>query len=186
MADAILFKEPDARNVVVNSSVKLHLGPVLCIERPSTNRVDSKFDVHPHSRRGIAFAGGLTRDNDCGVSSLKTNLESSAMSTTSHTALWLFATAYVFLIIGVFSDSETMAGNLNCKEVYTSKYLTGELHKAMATSGGKLPSSSINMQCGWARGYGSKQKAIEIALNDCRKADRNYKNRGDCKIVYAE
>jgi hypothetical protein len=92
---------------------------------------------------------------------------------------------FVFVGVGVFA-SEATAKPLSCKQVYTFKYLPGTLHKAMATSGGKLPSRSMEMQCGWARGYKSKQAAIDTALGDCRKADRNYKNKGDCEIIYAE
>jgi hypothetical protein len=60
------------------------------------------------------------------------------------------------------------------------------LHKALATSGGRPPSSSMEMQCGWAFGYPTKQQAMKLALGDCRRADRNYKRKGDCKIIYAE
>jgi hypothetical protein len=81
---------------------------------------------------------------------------------------------------------ESIAKPLSCKSVYTSKYLNKPLHKAMATSGGRPPSSSFEMSCGWAFGYQTKQQAMKIALHDCRMADRNYRNRRDCKIVYAE
>jgi hypothetical protein len=82
--------------------------------------------------------------------------------------------------------SEATGKPLSCKQVYVLKYLNGSLHKAMATSGGKAPSTSMEMQCGWARGYKSKKEAIGTALGDCRKADRNFKNKGDCKVIYAE
>ena len=81
---------------------------------------------------------------------------------------------------------EATARPLSCKEVYISKYLNKPLHKALATSGGRMPSSSMEMQCGWAFGYPTKQQAMKLALGDCRRADRNYKRKGDCKILYAE
>ncbi len=82
--------------------------------------------------------------------------------------------------------SDVAAKPLSCKEVYINKYLNKPLHKALATSGGRLPSSSMEMQCGWAVGYPTKQQAMKLALGDCRRADRNYKRKGDCKIVFAE
>lgn len=90
----------------------------------------------------------------------------------------------VALILMVSSD--TVAKPLSCKSIYTAKYLNKPLHKAMATSGGRAPSSSMEMSCGWAFGYATKQEAVKLALSDCRRADKNYKRRGDCKIVYAE
>lgn len=103
-----------------------------------------------------------------------------------YTIVGFVVVLFVFAGVSVFAISEATAKPLSCKQVYALKYLTGTLHKAMATSGGKLPSSRMEMQCGWARGYKSKQAAIDTALGDCRKADRNYKNRGDCEIIYAE
>lgn len=82
--------------------------------------------------------------------------------------------------------SEALAKPLSCKSVYINKYLNKPLHKAMATSGGRPPSSSMEMSCGWAFGYATKQQAVKLALGDCRRADRNYKRRGDCKIIYSE
>ncbi len=101
--------------------------------------------------------------------------------------LWTASFAVgLIVILSLIVTSEAMAKPLSCKSAYITKYLNKPLHKAMATSGGRPPSSSMEMSCGWAFGYATKQQAVKLALGDCRRADKNYKRRGDCKIVYAE
>ena len=94
----------------------------------------------------------------------------------------------IFLTVAAGSNftSQVEAKPLTCKSVYLYKYLNQPLHKAMATSGGRPPSASMAMQCGWAFGYKTKRQAERTALQDCRGADRNYKNRRDCKILYSQ
>ena len=94
----------------------------------------------------------------------------------------------IFLTVTASSNFTSQAESkpLTCKNVYLHKYLNKPLHKAMATSGGRPPSVSMDMQCGWAFGYKTKQHAMKAALQDCRGADRNYKNRKDCKISYSK
>jgi hypothetical protein len=94
--------------------------------------------------------------------------------------------AFLIASTSLVALSEATAKPLSCKSVYMNKYLSKPLHKAMATSGGRPPSSSMEMSCGWAFGYLTKQQAMKLALGDCRRADRNFKNRRDCKIIYAE
>ncbi len=94
--------------------------------------------------------------------------------------------ASLIVISSLIVTSEVKAKPLSCKSAYMNKYLNKPLHKAIATSGGRPPSSSMEMSCGWAFGYATKQQAVKLALGDCRRADRNYKRRGDCKIIHAE
>jgi hypothetical protein len=97
----------------------------------------------------------------------------------------LFA-AFLVVVTSFNVLSEAATKPLSCKRVYIVKYLNKPPHKAMATSGGRPPSSSFEMSCGWSFGYQTKQQAVKAALRDCRMADRNYKNRRDCKIIYAK
>ena len=96
------------------------------------------------------------------------------------------AAASLIVVLNLMVSSFAVAKPLTCKSAYTNKYLNKPLHKAMATSGGRAPSRSMEMSCGWAFGYATKEQAMKLALGDCRRADKNYKRRGDCKIVYAE
>ena len=95
-------------------------------------------------------------------------------------------TIFLTVVASYNFTSQAESKPLTCKSVYLLKYIKQPLHKAMATSGGRPPSASMDMQCGWAIGYKTKEQAIKAALQDCRAADRNYGNRKDCKILYSQ